>query len=188
MSGIGRFLIGLLGIILLYLAFFITVDEYGAIQNRLEALWKRIRSIQSTVIGWQTAFLSEISKWFVDGINSLFGASVFSLQSIACSVVICAVPMVLGFVFLGSASLAIRVLFGVYFLYLAVQATFRESIESDPPITWVLCKIILLCASPDVYKWWAYYGTEAIRHNVVSCSKELLLGLLLPFFLIFAIG
>src|SRR6266496_4492039 len=73
------------GFVLLYAAFFLTVDEEGNVQNRLDLMWKEVKRRQSAVLSRQAAFLQAVSNLFGAGLTSLFGVKLFSLEAFATS-------------------------------------------------------------------------------------------------------
>jgi len=70
------------GFVLLYAAFFLTVDEEGNVQNRLDVMWKDAKPRQSAVLNRQAAFLQAVSNLFGAGLTNLFGGQTFFLGGV----------------------------------------------------------------------------------------------------------
>jgi hypothetical protein len=79
---VGRSLCFLFACFFFYIAVFLSEDEEGALQNRLEELWIVIddRSKQTSAIG---AFLTEISRVTDELLEGLFGKRIFSARAVA---------------------------------------------------------------------------------------------------------
>jgi hypothetical protein len=73
------------GLVLLYVAIFLTETEENAIQNSLESWWVRLDDQRSTNLSRQTAFLQEIARLSSRGLDSVLGQKYFSLRAIAVS-------------------------------------------------------------------------------------------------------
>jgi hypothetical protein len=74
------------GLVLLYLAVFLYENEQGKIQNVLEDLWLRIEERQYSALSHNTALLRMSAQLITRLLDSLFGKSLFSLQSIGVSI------------------------------------------------------------------------------------------------------
>jgi len=71
------------GFFLLYLAFFLYEDEEGRYQNRLEDLWKQINRLSEKALTRNAALVKQTVGLVNVGFDSLFGAKLFSLRSVA---------------------------------------------------------------------------------------------------------
>jgi hypothetical protein len=78
--------VGLLGILLLYLAFFLGETDEGNLQNRLEELWIRVNDLSKTALSKQAAFLQQVSGLLSFGFDRLFGTRLLSAMAIATSI------------------------------------------------------------------------------------------------------
>ena len=92
-----RLAIGLLGVILVYLAWFIDPKEIEQTTKGLDKLGIGLKVAEYTAISWQTRFLRGVSAKFVSAVTKLFGESIFSSQSIGCSAMACGIPLALTF-------------------------------------------------------------------------------------------
>jgi hypothetical protein len=77
--------IGLLGLVLLYLAFFLRESDEGKLQNRLEELWVRIDDLSRTALTKQAAFIQGVSGFVTSGFDRVFGRGLFSAKAIFAS-------------------------------------------------------------------------------------------------------
>jgi hypothetical protein len=82
---IGKWLLGLLGGILIYTSLLLRENEEGELQNRLEALWIRIDDLRSNAVSKEAAFLKAIADIITKGFNFIFGERLLSLKSIIIS-------------------------------------------------------------------------------------------------------
>lgn len=80
-----HFLVGILGLALLYCALFLHETEGGQLQNRLEKLWIDIDDLSKAALSKQTAFLQRVSAMAKSALNKLFGARLFSAGVISAS-------------------------------------------------------------------------------------------------------
>jgi hypothetical protein len=126
-----RYLLGALGLMLLYLAFFITVDEQGKIANRLEQAWKRIQDLQAAAMSRQAAFCQAIAELFTAFLKSLFGSSLLSMRSLAVALVLCALPSIVFFLFEPA---------GILFKILLVLAIISLKLHFDVSRAWLFSK------------------------------------------------
>jgi hypothetical protein len=78
-----RIAAGLAGALLLYVALFLYEDEELRLQNRLEALWRFINTLQSSSLSKEAAFLRETSRITNRGLDLLLGEKLFSVQLVA---------------------------------------------------------------------------------------------------------
>jgi hypothetical protein len=76
-------LLGLAGLLLLYVGLFLTETEEGKLENRLEELWIRVDDLSSKAMTKQAVFLRQITKLVADGFASLFGPKLVSLKAAA---------------------------------------------------------------------------------------------------------
>jgi hypothetical protein len=75
--------VGAVGLLLLYAAFFLYEDEEQRIQNRLENTWTRFREYHATAVSKQTAFLQLVIKITSRILDVVFGKKLLSVQSVA---------------------------------------------------------------------------------------------------------
>ena len=78
--------VGLLGLVLLYVALFLTETAEGNIQNRLEALWVRVDDLSKVALSRQAAFLQQVSKLLGALFDKLFGTKLISAKAAATSI------------------------------------------------------------------------------------------------------
>ena len=78
--------IGLLGLLLLYIAFFLTETAEGNIQNRLEALWITVDDLSKAALSRQAAFLQQVSRLLGAIFDRLFGKQLISAKAAATSI------------------------------------------------------------------------------------------------------
>jgi hypothetical protein len=76
-------LLGLVGLLLLYVGFFLTETEEGRLQNRLAELWIRVDDLHSKAMTRQAAFLRQVANLAAEGFTNLFGSRLFSLKAVA---------------------------------------------------------------------------------------------------------
>ncbi len=81
-----QLLTGLLGLVLLYMAFFLSESAEGKIQNRLEGLWVRVDDLSKVALTRQAAFLQQISKLLSSAFDRRFGTRLFSAEAAATSI------------------------------------------------------------------------------------------------------
>ncbi|MBZ5493827.1 MAG: hypothetical protein LAO76_23150 [Acidobacteriia bacterium] len=79
-------LIGLLGLVLLYMAFFLTETAEGGLQNRLEELWIRVDDLSRTALSRQAAFLQQIAKLLSHTFDWIFGKKLLSAKAAVTSI------------------------------------------------------------------------------------------------------
>lgn len=189
MNSLLRFVVGTLGSFFVYLAFFVTVDEQGEISNRLDALRKRIQEVESKAVGWQTVFLRVVSAWFAEGVQNIFGSRVFSTRSVGSSAVVCASPIGLAYLVFGTASLTVKVVYALFFLYFAAEATSKENTNDfHPGVPNAVHGLVLVCISPMLHHWWTFFGGYSMGDlGVVTYLKELCLQIVFPAYLLFSI-
>jgi hypothetical protein len=85
LATISHLLIGLIGVVLLYVALFLRESEEGQLQNRLEKLWVDIDDLSQAALSKQTAFLQQISAMADSALSKLFGARLFSAGAVSAS-------------------------------------------------------------------------------------------------------
>jgi hypothetical protein len=185
-----RLAIGLLGVILVYLAWFIDPEEIEQTTEGLDKLGNRLKVAEYTAISWQTRFLQGISAKFVSAVTKLFGESIFSSQSIGCSAMACGIPLALTFVIYNPVEWWVKALYALTFCYLAADAT---SLEKTHPyyaqIPGAAYGILILIASPSIYKWWKWNrGLEFGGMGIFPYVKEFLVYVALPLAAPFAVG
>src|SRR5581483_5210356 len=181
---ITRYAVALLGLTLLYLAFFITMDEQGKIGNRLEELWKRVRKFQSVAMSWQAAFLQTIAEVFQSAIKSSFGSELFSLRYVAVAATLCALPNILFFLF-EPANLFVKILLVVWMITVALKA-------SEEPTVGGIFATFLLSLCPTFYRAWSrglfdFPATERAQ-ALKEMSTILAQSVLLPVLVAFIVG
>lgn len=98
LTRVGHLAVGLLGLLFLYLALFLTETAEGGIQNRLEELWVRVDDLSKTALSKQAALLQQVAELLGDGLDLLFGVKLFSARSSATSINLSLAAM---FLFLG---------------------------------------------------------------------------------------
>lgn len=79
-------LVGLLGLVLLYMAFFLTETAEGGLQNRLEELWIRVDDLSRAALSCQAVFLQQIAKLLSCMFDWIFGEELFSAKAAATSI------------------------------------------------------------------------------------------------------
>ena len=82
----GRVLVGLLGCVCLYLAFFLYEDEEGEWQNRLDQFWIGVHDRARFTANTSVAFFNKIADVFRNVLNRTFGPKLFSVRSIVASI------------------------------------------------------------------------------------------------------
>jgi hypothetical protein len=185
-----RYLLGALGLILLYVAFFITGEgddnEQEKMANRLDKAWKRIREAQSVALSWQAAFCQAVAELFNSFLKSLFGDGLLSFGSLAIAVVICAVPNILFFLF-EPASILFKVLLVAGLIALWDKA-------EDHPTLIGMAATTLLSLCPAFYRWWNqgglsdwFYSLQG-GHDFVELSAVVLKAMILPAFAATIVG
>jgi hypothetical protein len=73
------------GLLLLYIAAFLTEDEESGLQNRLENWWIALDDRRSASLSRQAAFLQAIAALSSRGFDQVFGSRLISLQAFAVS-------------------------------------------------------------------------------------------------------
>jgi hypothetical protein len=187
---IARYLLGALGLVLLYVAFFITGEgednEQQKIANRLDETWRKIRKAQSAALGWQAAFCQAIAELFNSFLKSFFGEELLSFRALAIAVVVCAVPNILFFLF-EPASILFKIV-----LVMALFAAWNKA--EDHPSLIGMAAVTLLSICPALYRWWTQRGLlEMVAyskdfHDYVDVFTIVLKVLILPAFAATAIG
>lgn len=185
-----RWAIGLLGVILVYLAWFIDPDEIKQWTEGFDALGKKLKAAQSAAISWQTRIQQGVSERFVDEVTELFGESIFSSRSIGCSAVACGIPLALTFVIYSPTAWWVRALYALTFYCVARAATSKEN--THPFFTRIpggAYGILILTASPSLYKWWTWCrGLEFCGIDFFPYVREFLMGVALPLAVPFTVG
>jgi hypothetical protein len=80
-----RILIGALGVLAFYAAFFMYEDEEGRWQNRIEQLWISISDRALLVGSKSAAFFNKVADIVTVGFNRMFGVHLMSLRMIGAS-------------------------------------------------------------------------------------------------------
>jgi len=78
-----HFVMGLTGLLLLYVGLFLTETEEGLLNNRLEELWVRVDDLQTIAMTRQAALLQQVSSLVAAGLAKLFGQKLVSIKSVA---------------------------------------------------------------------------------------------------------
>jgi hypothetical protein len=77
---------GACGLVLATIALFLTENEEGELQNRLEVLWIRVDDLSKTAMTKEAALVQQASKMLSTALDRLFGARLLSWNAIATSV------------------------------------------------------------------------------------------------------
>jgi hypothetical protein len=83
---IGRILLGIAGVSLIYSSIFLYESEEGGVENVLEHWWNRVRVLRSRAISLEAAFLKVASEITSKAFSLLFGERLFGPKAIAASV------------------------------------------------------------------------------------------------------
>lgn len=76
---------GLCGLMLAAIALFLTEDQEGKIQNRLEELWVRVDDLSTGAMRWEAALMQQASKMLTNALDGLFGQKLWSWRAVATS-------------------------------------------------------------------------------------------------------
>jgi hypothetical protein len=85
LTWVGRIAAAVIGLLLIYVAFFLSEDEEGRLENSLEHLWRRIEEAQSLALSLQAAFLQQVARTSTLMLDSVFGARLLSWRAISVS-------------------------------------------------------------------------------------------------------
>jgi hypothetical protein len=92
-----RVLAGVLGVLVLYVAWFVYEDEEKRMQNVIEQWWLSLNELSSTTRSRQAALTAFVSRKAVDSINRFYGAPIWSTGGlIASSTMVILIAVVLG--------------------------------------------------------------------------------------------
>jgi hypothetical protein len=91
-----HFVFGITGLVLVWIALFLTETEEGSLQNRLEKLWVRVDDLSKTAMTKEGALIQQTSGMVSRGLDRLFGKKLWSWKAVATSAGLSVVSLVLG--------------------------------------------------------------------------------------------
>jgi hypothetical protein len=80
-----HFVVATIGLLLLYVALFLTETDEGLVQNRLEELWINVDDLSRRSLSREAALLQQVSELLKDGLDRLFGEGLFTWKAAATS-------------------------------------------------------------------------------------------------------
>ena len=143
-----RILVGIVGAIAFYFAFFLYEDEEGAYQNRIEALWITINDRAEITNSTSVAIFNRIGEVFRRVFSHLFGTRLLSLQSVLVSI-----NLSITFSLWGSG----------------LQAVYAVFVEHDE----VAVAGIALATPGFIFLFFAFLATKSQNPHVVQASAVL---------------
>lgn len=142
---IARGLIICIAGLLIYIALFMYEDEKGRLQNRLEELWIRIDDRQRAAVARHIAFLKAVLGLLNRGLDTLFGAKIFSLRSIAVTFCYSQASLLLLLPHtLGDFDAKVSLRAAAYFAFLVILGTSSIMIKGKKALAIWSCSIIAI--------------------------------------------